>query len=677
MNSKISPIKELVDPEKIQAMVDESTYPRPRWMLNESTNDRIWLLASNGIEREFYENNDIRCRRLNFTLMETAPNEYLGHNVNQSLLLDIQRSILYLDINGKITSSRTVESIVRVAIHLIYHTNERRIIDGKPFIHSLGEIKYDDIKSYLLAYGVETKVFESAIKTITKKYKSIKDIDWNYIKSYISLTKRELFSLKDKVNKYLNEHDSFSAEKEQKNSYKRKYKNAGEKTLELGEMLLPTESTISNTISSIEALYSSRAAQKYQFQHSPITLFNNGKEIFDILIAREKTALIPVHIALHTISSALGFLREYGEPLHAFIESIYKTERDIIKNLNIANTTAYFHYNPEIRTLAFNNTLMPEKLKDLKITSWWPSKDELKILSFDNTEYSISLGLAVRLYTASMWIAICSFVAARTTSLRTLKRNCFVQSPIDELYDLILKIPKSSERYELEDVHRPIPDLIYDYGLQFSSLACLIEERRSLTADENELYLFSKSISYRAISSGRLDDGAGDFLKTPLSYDYIKSCLDMFQDWCNSPLINGKRWYCTTHQFRRFFAVLYFNFSDNQGLDELSWFMGHSNLDQTFYYAEISPNDEWVEEAENTIARIGATLNKIIHGDHTIIDIVNMARKSSTIYTVIESLVHDLITEHKTRTGQVVRFYKIDNNEVFFYFKNNDGETDG
>lgn len=64
MNSKISPIKELVDPEKIQAMVDESTYPRPRWMLNESTNDSIWLLASNGIEREFYDNNDIRCRRL-------------------------------------------------------------------------------------------------------------------------------------------------------------------------------------------------------------------------------------------------------------------------------------------------------------------------------------------------------------------------------------------------------------------------------------------------------------------------------------------------------------------------------------------------------------------------------------------------------------------------------------
>ncbi|WP_323941366.1 site-specific integrase [Aeromonas caviae] len=677
MNRKISPIKELVDPEKIQAMAADSTYPRPRWMLNESANDRQWLLASNGIERRFYDNNNIRSHSLNFETMETAPNERLGDKVNQSLLTDIQHSILYLDINGKITSSNTVKAIVKTAIHLIYHTNERRIIDGEPFIRTLGEIKYDDLKGFLLAYGVNAQVFEKTIEIITEKYNSIKDIDWNHIKACIFLTKREFLSLKDKVNKYLNEDDKFSAEKEPENSYKRKYKNACEKPLELDEILLPTESIISNAISSIEALYSSRAAQKYQFQHSPMTLFKSGREIFDILIAKEKTALIPVHVALHTISSALGFLREYGKPLNVFIENIYKTERDIIKNLNVANTTAYARYNSEIRTLAFNNTLMPEKLKDLKITSWERTKDELKTISFDNADYSISLGLAVRLYIAAMWIAICSFVAARTTSLRTLKRNCFVQSPIDEFYDIILKIPKSSERYELEDVHRPIPDLIYDYGLQFSSLACLIEDRRSLVADENELYLFSNSISYRAISSGRLDDGAGDYLKTPLGFDYIKFCLDMFQDWCNSPLIDGKRWYCTTHQFRRFFAVLYFNFSDDQGLEELSWFMGHSNLDQTFYYAEISPNDEWIEEAENTIARIGATLNKIIHGDNTIQDIVNRARKSSTIYTVLEGLVHDLITEHKNRTGQVVRFYKIDNNEVFFYFKNNDGETDG
>ncbi|UCP13942.1 hypothetical protein KI797_15035 [Aeromonas media] len=241
MNRKISPIKELVDPEKIQAMAADSTYPRPRWMLNESANDRQWLLASNGIERRFYDNNNIRSHSLNFETMETAPNERLGDKVNQSLLTDIQHSILYLDINGKITSSNTVKTIVKTAIHLIYHTNERRIIDGEPFIRTLGEIKYDDLKGFLLAYGVNAQVFEKTIEIITEKYNSIKDIDWNHIKACIFLTKREFLSLKDKVNKYLNEDDKFSAEKEPENSYKRKYKNACEKPLELGKVRISGE----------------------------------------------------------------------------------------------------------------------------------------------------------------------------------------------------------------------------------------------------------------------------------------------------------------------------------------------------------------------------------------------------------------------------------------------------
>ena len=130
----------------------------------------------------------------------------------------------------------------------------------------------------------------------------------------------------------------------------------------------------------------------------------------------------------------------------------------------------------------------------------------------------------------------------------------------------------------------------------------------------------------------------------------------------------GKRWYPSTHQFRRLFAVVYFNFSDQVGLDELSWFMGHSNLDQTFYYAEVSPDDEWIDEAEATIARIGASLNKHINGDQAVRSIINNARQSTKISTVLETLVRRLIDEHKEKTGQQVRFCKIDGNEVFFYF---------
>jgi hypothetical protein len=676
MKHNYSPIKEVVEPEKIPKMAEESIYPQPRWMLNKSVHDTCWLLASNGMERSFYENNKVQIDKLNFNRIQVAPNEYLTDRANEALLSDIQHSILYLDVIGQITSPRRVHAIAISAANLIYHTNELRITENKPLIRSLSQIRHDDLKSYLLAFGVETSVFENTLSLILERYNHSTEIDWDYIKSSANITQRDLLSLKNRIISHLKENDILHAKVTQY-KYTKQYGNANKKFIDPDDALMPKESTISNEISKIEALFSSKAAQKYPFQHSPMNLFKGGREIFRLLIEREKTALIPVDIALHTVSSALKFLREYAEPLHFFIDNIYKAEKEIIKSLGIAYTTAYGSYHSEIRSLAFERATIPKALNNLNITSWERLKDEMKISCQSDLKYGISIGMAVRLYIAAMWIAISSFVAARTTSLRTLKRNCFVQSPIDGLFDIVLKIPKSSERYELEDVHRPIPDLIYDYGLQFSSLSCLIEDRRGLVADEKDLYLFSNSISYRSISAGSLDDGAGDFLKKPLGGDYIKLCLDMFQDWSNSPLINGKRWYCTTHQFRRIFAVLYFNFSNDLGLDELSWFMGHSNLDQTFHYAEISPSDEWVEEAENTIAKIGASLNRFINGDDKINEIIDKARKTTTIYTVLEGLVHELIDEHKKKTGQVVRFYKIADNEVFFYFKKSDGEFNG
>ncbi len=65
------------------------------------------------------------------------------------------------------------------------------------------------------------------------------------------------------------------------------------------------------------------------------------------------------------------------------------------------------------------------------------------------------------------------------------------------------------------------------------------------------------------------------------------------------------------------------------------------------------------DEAEATIARIGASLNKHINGDQAVRSIINNARQSTKISTVLETLVRRLIDEHKERTGQQVRFCKL------------------
>lgn len=45
MKSNLSPIKERIDPNELLETIVNSSYPKPRWMLNESINDKTWYLS--------------------------------------------------------------------------------------------------------------------------------------------------------------------------------------------------------------------------------------------------------------------------------------------------------------------------------------------------------------------------------------------------------------------------------------------------------------------------------------------------------------------------------------------------------------------------------------------------------------------------------------------------------
>ncbi|MGF1862960.1 hypothetical protein [Photobacterium profundum] len=659
--SNIKAIKELVEPNDLLGIINNSSYPKPRWMLNESIYDKTWLLSKLGIEVSFFEQHKNKATKHSFK-KKVAPNEYLTDKKNEALLTDIQNSLLYLDTTGKITRPKRIVDITASATKLINHANELRHAKNKPLVWSLEQIKFEELKDYLLSFNVEREIFERTLEFILTHCTSKMDINWNLIKSKLGLTTRKFDSLKHKITQYLkSKEDGFNS----RNGYKREYENANSREFDIDFNLYPSESTISNEISKLEALYKSRSAQIYKFQHSPIKLFSGGQTIFEEMIEKVKTPLMPISVSLHAISSALYFTRIYGVALRQYLSDLSKAEGNRIKELGIALSTSR-NSSVKIKNYAFETTEIPDALNSLNITSWVKNDDAN--LDFSELRNGMSVGMAVRLYTAAIWIQLASFSTGRLTSLLTLRRNCFVQSPVDGLFDLIMRIPKSSERLELEEVHRPIPDVIYDYGLEFALLVGELEDRRGFIGFESELFLFGSALSYRSLSAAR-EDG-GEICRHPLGGDYLNYSVDMFMDWSESPLTGEKRWYPSTQQFRRLFAVVYFNFSDEVGLDELSWFMGHSNLDQTFHYAEISPNDEWVDEAEATIARIGASLHRFINGDYTVRNIVDKARKSTSISTVLEPLVRRLIDDHKKKTGQEVRFHKIGENEVFFYFTN-------
>ncbi|SDK26331.1 hypothetical protein SAMN04488540_12331 [Ferrimonas sediminum] len=643
--------------------LDSSIYPKPRWMMNDSIYDNEWMMAKSGFDSPTIINSKT-CNKLSFKKL-ISPGEYLTDKVNEPLLTDIRNSLLYLDITERITRPKRITEILATATKLILHANEIRHADGKPPVRTLQLIKFDDIKDYLLSFGVDKETFNYTLETIIERWDSPEKINWNLIKFEFCTDTRKFATLKHKIKTYLKAHNEILS---RASHYKLEYPNANIRKFDIDTDLCPAENTISNEISKLEALYTARPAQKYMFQHSAISQFSNGHAIFSKMMSSKKTQTMPVNVALYTLSSALNFARAYGPSLREYVVALSKSEKDSINDLNIQPSRVQRNTS-EIKKYAFENTEIPNHLEKLNITSW--EGEGFEKIEHAKLRKGLSVGAAILLYIASMWILLASFGAGRLTSLITLKRSCFQQSPIDGLFDIVMRIPKSSERFELEDVHRPIPDLIYDYGLEFASFVCELEERQGYFANEDEVFLFSRILSlhsYDAFTHSSYDRSEDPIYRYPLSGDTIYKAICFFQDWSESPLIDGKRWYPSNHQFRRLFAVLYFNFSDEVGLEELSWFMGHSDLEQTFHYAEVAPTDEWIDEAEAAIARAGALLNKVIHGDDIVNDIVNKARKVTSICLVLEPLIRTMISEHKSQTGQEVRFYKIEGKEVFFYF---------
>ncbi len=664
-NTRLPARKERATPDEFAEMIESNNYPKPSWMLNKSIFDSTWVLSKTGLELDYNKNLDFG-QKLCFA-NKTSHNELLTDEVNRFLLDDLRNSLLYLNIKGKINRPERVYDILHTACYLLLHANELQTLNNLKPIRNLSEISFEHLKDYLLAFEVERHVFDKNLDFILNQWSSKNEIDWNLLRTNNFLTSRQFNSLKDKLIKYLDRyHVGFQTIPD--HGYIRKYVNASDIEFEIDFDLAPNLKTISNEISKLQALYSARPCQKYKFRHSSQDIFSIGSTLFDEIVESKKTPLMPVKAALHTISSALRFVRAYGPSLRKYFSSLSKAEKSLIDSHTTRESICSLR---EFQRIAYENTPIPDTLSDLKITSWdYENNIDNYKRDFDE---GIPVAIAVKLYIAAMWILLATFSSARFKSLISLRRNCFKQSPIDGLFDLVLRIPKSSERWELEEANRPIPDLIYDYGLDFAAFVTEVEERRSLISNDNESFLFSSSLDARSITASTLAYREIKLHRKPTSADSLNENLDIFIDWIEAPLINGKRWYPRTHEFRRFFAVLYFNFSDESGLDELSWFMGHSNLDMTFHYAELAPTDEWIEEAELTISKIGATLNKNINADKHIRSIVDTARNTSNISTVIEPLVRKLIDEHKEITKQEVRFCRIDGEEVFFYFSEREG----
>lgn len=264
-------------------LAKSGTYPKPRWMLNDSIEEDEWRIARSGFDipssppykRESY-------RTLSFH-KEIAPGELLTNEKNSELLCDIKSSFLYLSLTDSVSRPQSFLETFNSIISLIRHANELRIRKNKQIIRNLKKISFFDIDDYLKSFRVNEKHFSYVLKESSLHHNNLSKMDWDKIRIELSITTRQAITLKSKLKSYVNK-----IRKNKASHYTSEYPDASKHIFDFEIDLNPKQKTISNEISKLELLYTSRIIQKHSFNHSPRELFANGTSILDSLTPPKK-----------------------------------------------------------------------------------------------------------------------------------------------------------------------------------------------------------------------------------------------------------------------------------------------------------------------------------------------------------------------------------------------------
>jgi len=433
----------------------------------------------------------------------------------------------------------------------------------------------------------------------------------------------------------------------------------------IDELTQVNKKTVQTITSELNHLFSNSQDLKFPINFSPYESLG-GEEglamLFGTFQKEVKTAAMPLDTAFHLISQSMKFQRNYGLSLLTYLKAIDMHYKNSTKHLK--KSTLLKECNR--RELLFLEVECPEELATLNI----------KILGLEHeikrsahSHNSISLANAIQLYLASMYTLLLAYLATREFSVLLLKRNCFERSPLDDLCDVKFKQQKSSTFNLLQTIHRPIPSQIYDLGLQYCEFSQYLEQRYGIYHDDDESYLFTNFHNVKKLITRHFCPMDEDYIPEHLYPDLMQSCLNYFSDWSEVPVLDGKRWYATEHQFRRLFAILYFNLTNEEGIEELSWFMGHENLDMTFGYAEMNPSSEWMDEAIITIAKRASKINENLSVDKAIENILELAKeKSLKLNLQLEDVVYQAINQRIKKTGEEVHFKRCEDKTIYFYF---------
>ncbi|WP_297460731.1 hypothetical protein [Ferrovum sp.] len=304
-------------------------------------------------------------------------------------------------------------------------------------------------------------------------------------------------------------------------------------------------------------------------------------------VASNRFATLPSQVVLNSVKNAIEFHLQYAEGLAFSLKNLLLKIQEKLANANEGARTSVAKL---ISPKEFSALLHPQ-MQRIGVEKWTISKEKNY---FDALRSNKGLGELLRIYYGSVQIVVSALMARRQTEIVNLKTD----SCLDESKRyLVFRKAKSTRLLEGRRVQvaRPIDEIAVEM------IEKLIEIHR--------LYI---EIGFTN-KTGHLFDLVSMQNPTKMlpvhgyHHGYAQN-FDLFCDYFETPLRDGKRFYIRTHQLRRFFALSFFWGSGFGGMDTLRWFMGHTDLQHLYHYITENTPGEVLRHAKSQF--LAETLNE-------------------------------------------------------------------
>jgi hypothetical protein len=276
----------------------------------------------------------------------------------------------------------------------------------------------------------------------------------------------------------------------------------------------------------------------------------------------------PVSTALHLLGGSIDFLLGSGDGIVKLISKWSPLSCKIFTATDGVCTWTKL----QSKEKALEKVKIPYSLKSLNINKVYSIYNTNK---FERNEYGGHLGAvslrrsftledSVLFLASACFIIVATLAARRASELMELKKGCVKGSTGS--YELEFNLRKAVVDGKRVILKRPIPNIAA------KAIFTLEKLLKALGEDSNDSYIFQCLIDLK--TNNRLPQ-----------INTVMKNINRFCDYIDIPLMDiNRRWYPKSHEFRRFFAIVFFWQFKYSNLAAISWMLGHVDVEHTYAY---------------------------------------------------------------------------------------------